>query len=347
LKVLFVGQIHPRGWVSTTWGRMQAVRALGHEVVTVDVCPFAQWGGRPAAVFQRLKWGPPIWRLNREVVARARESRPDAVWIDKGEWITGRTLRELAAQGHPIRIHYTPDPALTFHQSRHFRSSLRFYDLVVTTKAYELDLYRELGARNVLFQHPSFEAAVHRPEEATEEERERYRCDVVFVGTYAPGRERYLLPLAEAGIDLAIWGNGWHRGFRRRGLRDLRLQKHLRGQGLGGRDYALALGCACIGLGLLSPLVPDRSTTRSLEIPACSTLLLAERTEEHQALFEEGREAEFFASEEELVEKARYYLGHDEERRRLAAAGRARCLESGYSSTDRVREILHHAAEVH
>lgn len=346
MKILFVGQIHPRGWVSTTWGRMEALRALGHEIVPVDVCPFAQWGGRPAGILRRLQWGPPVRRLNREVVERARESRPDVMWVDKGEWIERRTLVALAALGRSMLVHYTPDPALTFHLSRHLRASLPLYDLVVTTKAYELDLYRDLGARNVLFQYPSFEAAVHRPEAATAEEWQRYGCDVVFAGTYAPGRERYLLPLAREGFDLALWGNGWHRSFRRRGLRDPRLKRHLRGRGLGGRDYALALGCARIGLGLLSPLVPDRSTTRSLEIPACATLLLAERTEEHQALFEEGREAEFFASEEELVEKTRYYLEHDDERRRLAAAGRARCLESGYSSTDRVREILDRAQEL-
>lgn len=338
MKVLFVGQIHPRGWVSTTWGRMQAVNALGHETVPVDVCRLAQRGGRLSRVFQRLRWGPPIWALNREIVQGAREHRPDLVWIDKGEWVTRRTL--LALAGVP-RVHYTPDPALVFHRSRLFRAALPCYDLVVTTKAYELELYRRLGARDVLFQYPSFEPAVHRPEKATDEERARYGCDVVFVGTYARGRERYLLPLAEAGIDLAIWGNGWDRG-----LREARLFPHLRGAGLSGRDYALALGCARIGLGLLSPLVPDRSTTRSLEIPACATLLLAERTEEHQALFEEGREAEFFASEEELLRKTRYYLEQDDERRRLAAAGRIRCLESRYSSTDRVREILDRAEDL-
>jgi spore maturation protein CgeB len=344
VKILFVGQIWPQDWVSTAWGRMEALRGLGHEIIPVDVCPFGHWGGRAAGLFHRLKSGPGIWRLNREVIERAQESRPDVVWVDKGDWIAHRTLAKLRAAGDPLCIHYTPDPAFTRHnRSRHFRASLPLYDLVVTTKAYELDLYRELGARDILFQYPCFDPMVHRPEEATAQERRDYSSDVAFVGTYAPGREHYLLPLAQAGVDLAIWGNGWQPSLRRRGLRDPRLQRHLRGQALSGRDYALALGCARIGLGILSPLHPDRSTTRSLEIPACATLLLAERTEEHQALFEEGQEAEFFASQGELVEKTRYYLEHDDERRRLAAAGKARCVDSGYTSADRVRQILDHA----
>ena len=57
-------------------------------------------------------------------------------------------------------------------------------------------------------------------------------------------------------------------------------------------------------------------------------------------LFREGVEAEFFASDAELIEKCRHYLAHPDERERIAQAGRRRCLESGYFETDRVREVL-------
>lgn len=238
-------------------------------------------------------------------------------------------------------VHYTPDPALLFHASRHFRAAVPHYDLLVTTKGYEVDLYRRCGARRLLVQGPSFDPAVHRPEEPTAEERQRFACDVVFVGNYARGRERYLLPLARLGVDLAIWGNGW-----RRRCRDQELLRHLRGDGIGGRDYALALGCARIGLGLLSPLVPDQATTRSVEIPACGTFLLAERSDEHRALFTEGEEAEFFESQEELAGKVRHYLRHPQARERIAAAGHARCHAGGYRSRDRVGEVMARVGEI-
>lgn len=336
MKILFVGQLENRGYVSTARGRLEALRHLGHEVVPLDVVPHARWGGPLAGLFHRLQWGPPLIRLQRDVLGQAARLRPDLVWIDKGTWIRARTLRRLREDA--FTIHYTPDAAFRANRTRHFSSALPVYDLVVTTKAYEVDEYRRLGARELLFQYQGFDPAVTRPVEASAEERRRFEADVVFVGGYARGREKFLLPIAELGVDLAIWG-----GQNWREVEELR--PFFRGGPVGGREYSLALGCAKIALGLLSPVVPDLSTTRTFEIPACGAFLLAPRTREHQDVFKEDSEAVFFESSDELVEKIRYYLGHDEARARVAEAGRRRCWHSGYRTEDRMREVMVRAEE--
>ena len=107
-------------------------------------------------------------------------------------------------------------------------------------------------------------------------------------------------------------------------------------------DYAKALCATKINLCFLRKINRDLHTSRTMEIPACGGFMLAERTSEHQELFEENKEAVFFDNNnpKKLLEKVRYYLEHEEEREAIAKAGRKRCLKSGYSHHDRLAWML-------
>jgi len=107
-----------------------------------------------------------------------------------------------------------------------------------------------------------------------------------------------------------------------------------------GEDYVRAINGAKIALVFLSSLNEDTYTTRCFEIPACGTFMLSQRTDDLLTLYEENKEAVFFSSSEELVDKARYYLAHDRERQRIAEAGWRRCITSGYDIYSRMREWL-------
>jgi hypothetical protein len=157
---------------------------------------------------------------------------------------------------------------------------------------------------------------------------------VGFVGTFEAARARSMQYLASHGFPVRIWGGGWNEHLRSYpGLR-------IAGRGVFGDDYAKAICSFDVNLCFLRKLNRDQQTSRSIEIPACGAFMLAERTDEHLRLFEEGKEAEFFGSDAELLEKARYYLAHADERERIAQAGRERCLRSGYSNHDRLRQML-------
>ncbi len=161
-------------------------------------------------------------------------------------------------------------------------------------------------------------------------------AEVGFIGHCESHYVRCLKAAGQATGQLKIWGQGWvrHSKFFRWA------KPYVQGDGVWGEEYPKALCSVKICLGLLSKLIPETATTRTFEIPACGAFLLAERTDEHQGLFEEGSEAAFFSSEEELIDKIRYYLQQDAERARIARAGRQRCLSSGYSNTDRLQSML-------
>lgn len=333
---LFVGQIHT-GWVNTAQMRLQALRDAGHDVAEVCNVAYGRYGGRWGGyLFRKLRCGPPLSSLNQAVLDAAEGCRPDFVWIDKGDWIRSETVITLRKRHGCAVVHYTPDPAFTtVHRSRHLRRAIRHYDLVLTTKTYELDQYRSLGAPRLFNLLPTFDQRLHHPVSLDDIERDRFGCDVVFIGTYELGREKYLLPLVRAGLDVAIWGSYW-----RDRCRNMELRGSVRGSAVSGPEYVKALCGGKLGLGLLNKLHPDRITTRSVEIPATGTLLLAERTEEHSDLFQDREEAVLFADEKELLTMAVSLLQDDEMRRRIADAGRRRVLESRCDVRQQMNDIL-------
>ena len=105
-------------------------------------------------------------------------------------------------------------------------------------------------------------------------------------------------------------------------------------------DYVKQIAASKICLGFMSRKNRNTAAGRTFEIPAIGSFFLGERTEDHMSYFEEGKEAEYFSSAEELVEKCRYYLRHDDKRGKIARAGHLRCLSSPYSYKDRMEAVI-------
>jgi spore maturation protein CgeB len=220
-------------------------------------------------------------------------------------------------------------------QSPRYLKSIGRYDLHITTKSYNVDELEQLGAKEVLFVDNAFDPAIHHPVDLSAEDAARLAADVGFIGFFEEDRAELMYQLAVAGIRVTVRGPDWSRFDKKHPLLEVV------DTWVGDADYARLLSATKINLGFLRKDNRDLQTTRSIEIPGCRAFMLAERTTEHRRLFEEGKEAEFFASFEELLAKCRYYLDHDLERRRIAAAGYRRC-HAGYTNAQRLSSMLEH-----
>ncbi len=78
---------------------------------------------------------------------------------------------------------------------------------------------------------------------------------------------------------------------------------------------------------------------RVLEIMACKGFVLVNYQEDIAKEFEEGKELVMYRGLEELKEKVRYYLEHEEERQRIAKAGYEKVLRE-YNYAAKLRKIL-------
>ena len=104
--------------------------------------------------------------------------------------------------------------------------------------------------------------------------------------------------------------------------------------------YYKILNNAKIALCFLNVEVGDTYTTRSLEIPASGTLLLAEETKDHKNLFKENEEAVFFKNQNDLLKKIKYYLKNDKKRKKIAKSGRDRIKQLELTWKSNLKKIF-------
>ncbi len=331
-RVFMVGELDEG---STSFSRLRALRRFSREVKAVStkgrISGLSLW---QQALTNHLYWGPRVRAINHETLESARRFQPELLWVDKGLHLLPQTLVAIRRAGCRLSVHFSPDNMMIpANQSPLYLKAIPLYDVHITTKTHNIKWLIQRGARRVMHMGNGFDPDLHRPVTLTPKERERFGCDIGFVGHWEPSREETLFQLWKQGYRIKVWGGGWRRARRRRHPL-FRESCHLVAD-----EYVKALCGAKINLCFLSRWFFDRTTTRSVEIPACGAFMLAERNEEHLALFQEGVQAEFYSSSDEMMEKIKRYLADDDQREAIAQAGRARCLE-GYSYEDRLRSVL-------
>ncbi|CAN0474731.1 unnamed protein product, partial [Discosporangium mesarthrocarpum] len=291
LRILLVADLNAD---SKGLGRARALRdlevhttALSHTVVSEN-----DTGYPPISMLDRVLWKIGIQLdktgINRRLIAAARNLEPHIVWIEKGNMIRPSTLRELhRIVPETAIVSYSEDDMFLAHnRTWAYLKSLPYYDCVFTTKAPNVGPAElpALGARRVVAVDKAYDPHMHAPVEVTESDVERYGADVGFVGSYEEARARSLSFLAENGVTVRVWGNGWE------ALADIPAGLSIEGRPVVNsqreRAYTKTLCATRINLGFLRKLNRDTQTDRTVEIPACGAFMLAERSDDHLRLFE-------------------------------------------------------------
>jgi spore maturation protein CgeB len=332
MKILYIGDVREGG---TCLDRLRSLERLGHQVIPFSVPPYQSKIRVISSIQCRLHPRFLLQRLNDDIRSFVKQNGSfDCAWIDKGVWIFPETVTFLKSTCH-LLVHYTPDPGIMFFRSRHFIESIPLYDHVVTTKDFELKLYADAGAKNVIHVPQSYCPVRYRDPAPSS----RYSADIGFIGRCEP---HYVNQINGLGAleNVAIFGDQWIKPRNRKKL-NIGYSAHA---SLWKEDYVTALASFKVSLGLLSKNYPEQHTTRTFEIPAAGTFLLAERTKEHLSFFEEGIEAEFFGSTDEMLSKAKFYITNEVARKRIASKGRLRCLSSGYDTDSVMKKILSNTA---
>ncbi len=345
MKILVAGDWHSELHEETVF---QAFRKLGHDVARFSWHEHFRDGtalGRPWRRAQnKFVAGPLVARINRELAAAAAAFGPDLVFVYRGTHITPGALLEIRRRCPQARlVSYNNDDPFGPGQPRwlwrHFLACLPHCDLVLAYRHSNVEEFRRAGARRVELLRSWYCEERNHPVTLDARERERFDCDVVFVGHYEDdGRVACLEEVARNGWRLRLFGPGydWDPVIAR--SEPLRSQAPV--QLVWGEDYNRALCGAKVALCFFSRLNRDTYTRRCFEIPATGTMLLSEHSDDLAGLFREGAEADYFRTREEMVAKLRTYLGDDARRQAVAQAGRRRVTADGHDVVSRMRQVL-------
>ena len=294
-------------------------------------------------IFNRLFNHPPTyWKFNQDLIRAAISFQPDLLLVLKGNYIAPETLIQVREQTNAKLVNYCKD---TFFSSNpklitsDLQNSFDLYDLIATMRHIVPKLYAA-GAKRVAFVRDGYDPLVHYPIVPTPQDIARWGSDVVFIGTYEAERAAMLRELIERyPCRLSVYGGQWEKVSR-----SSPLAEYIKGREVYGAEKLLAIACSKICLNFLREANHDTYTARTFEIPAGDAFMLAQRSKDHQQLLGEG--VACFDSSEELLEKVRYYLAHDEERQRIAKEGYRRLVTGRHTYRDRLKEILNLVGEL-
>ncbi|HWB33651.1 MAG TPA: glycosyltransferase [Acidobacteriaceae bacterium] len=336
LKILYAAGLSER---DSSLYRLWALERLGHTVVRLNAYEYE--AGHPVLqkIAFRLAAGPWIERLNRDLLAMAERERPDVVWTDKLLGMKPGTLDRLRAMGIATVSYMIDNPFGTRQDPgwRLYMKDIPHYDLHVVQRDANIGHYKDRGARDVIKIQTAYEPTIHFPPPEGWSDRDRNR-EVSFIGTPYDRRGEFLTRLwREFGMSVTVSGGlVWKQHLSEEAVRGM-----YRGHGELFRDeYREGIWRSKINLSFLTHANQDEFAHKSFEIAACAGFLLVERSEGHLARFREDEEAVFFDGMEECVEKIRRWLPDEAGRARIAAAGRARAVASGYHNDRQVGLIV-------
>jgi spore maturation protein CgeB len=107
-----------------------------------------------------------------------------------------------------------------------------------------------------------------------------------------------------------------------------------------GEEISKLFAVSRIHLNFLREQNKDSHNVRTLEIPGYGGFLLTQRSKEQsEELYVEGREIACFETVDELKEKIRYYLEHEDERLAIAQAGHERAVRE-HQAIHRLQRVV-------
>jgi spore maturation protein CgeB len=327
MKVLVIG---PQFADSFAYSIATNLSAMGHEVMTANGIRAIHHRSRIATFFSTYSSRAlPFVEMRqfRETILMARHKRPDLI-LATFATVPPQIVRELKnVSGATVVCWYIDSMA---NLDRQYLLASPF-DAVFVKEPFLVRILREkLGMRAYYLPECCNPLAYERLH-LTPEDRKRFGCDLVAMGTLHYYRAR-MLELFE-GYDLKVWGRNCPNWL------SSSIRKNYMHSYVAESEKAKALLAAKIVLTTINCTEVEGINGALFQTAGCGAFQIADWKPTLPELFEPESEIVTFRTRDELKEKVDYYLAHSAERDEIANRAYLRA-RNDHTYQNRLQEML-------
>ncbi|RCJ22319.1 hypothetical protein A6770_29910 [Nostoc minutum NIES-26] len=329
---------------------------IGHEILYFDFMTLLQQHGHSG--------------MNNRLMEVVKTEKPDLMFtfLFTNE-LDPKVVREISEDTDTITLNWFADDHWRFENFSCFWAPC--FNWVVTTAQSALPKYAQMGYHNVIKSQWGCNHFLYRKLDLP------FKYDVTFVGQPHSNRRQIIEILAQSGIKVHAWGNGWKTGRLSQTemievFNQSRINLNLNNSFMVGRknNPTKRFVSRCLDfipygdmvkvkgnefydkfqdfLSIDSVLERSKSNSqlnyeqikgRNFEVPGCGGFLLTGKAENLDEYYRISQEVECFDNNDDLIKQIKYYLENQEQRIAIAKAGYERTLNE-HTYVHRFTEIF-------
>ncbi len=280
-----------------------------------------------------------------ELPALVAAFRPDLHIVYGGEAYSPDLIRDVRSRGVASVLWY---PEVTPEPLPQVVELANAHDLFFTMAQGLLPRFHAAGVRNVEWLPEAMEPSLYQYDSISDLDRQLFTCDVTLVGKLESDNPAYMerwklvRRIVDEGFNIKWWGPRLNRkiGTFVLGLLLSKVSRAYGGRFVWNETYAKAIHLSKVFIAREAyPHIRLSMSARAFTSLGLGAFYLTYPTDGMNELFEPGVELDTFLTPDEMVEKIRYYLQHDDERAAIAAAARSKVL-SQHTYTHRFEQMF-------
>ncbi len=272
--------------------------------------------------------------INRCFLQCVQDFKPNLVIVVKGLHVLPKTLQKVREVGIPIVNWHVDDFFNPKYITPYSDEVFKLYDIHFSSRPHLFEEYRRRGANRVEYLEFCFDPTIFYPL-GSAQDSSNLLYDVSFIGNWSISRERWIKSLSPF-FKIYIWGGSWHRAKTLKKEPNI----HLMYRRADLEEYSRVVSRSKICLNILTKENRDQTNLRNFEIPACRGFQLCNRTQQLLNIFREDEEIALYETEQELIDKVRYYLKHENERIKIANKGFNAVINGAHTFLSRCKDVV-------